>query len=64
VLIAQDRAEAEVAIGDGEISRSVHLRAQESSLRLEALGIDVGLAEALAGVQLAEAADVARADGA
>ncbi len=56
VLIAQDRAEAEVSSNDGEVWRSVYLREASISLRLEALGIEVGLAEALAGVELAQAA--------
>ena len=53
VLIAQDRAEAEVASRDGEVWRSVYLRESGASLRLEALGLELGLAEALAGVELA-----------
>ena len=56
VLIAQDRAEAEVATRDGEVWRSVYLRDSGASLRFEALGIELGLAEALAGVELAAGA--------
>jgi hypothetical protein len=53
VLIAQDRAEAKVATADGEIWRSVVLRDASASLRLDALGLDIPLAEAFAGVDLA-----------
>jgi len=40
VLIAQDRAEAEVATADGEVWRSVVLRDATATLRLDALGLD------------------------
>ena len=52
VPIAQDRAQAEVPTRDGEVWRSVYLRDSGASLRLEALGQEVGLADALAGVGL------------
>jgi Uma2 family endonuclease len=45
VLIAQNRAEAEVSTADGETWRSVILRDAEQSLRLEALGLEIPLAE-------------------
>jgi Uma2 family endonuclease len=49
VLIAQDRAEAEVASRDGDVWRSVILRELAAGLKLDALGLEVGLAEVLAG---------------
>ena len=52
VLIAQDRAEAEVATADGEVWRSVVLRDAAATLRLDALGLDIPLAEVFAGVDL------------
>jgi Uma2 family endonuclease len=52
VLIAQDRAEAEVATADGEVWRSVVLRDASASLHLDALGLDIPLAEVFAGVDL------------
>jgi Uma2 family endonuclease len=64
VLIAQDRAEAEVATRDGEVWRSVFLRAAEARLRLEALGVELELAEAMAGVELAGGAGAVEAGGA
>jgi Uma2 family endonuclease len=63
VLIAQDRAEAEVSSGDGEVWRSVYLRGASAGLRLEALGLEVSLAEALAGVQLGETTAAAAGGG-
>jgi Uma2 family endonuclease len=60
VLIAQDRAEAEVASRDGDVCRSVILRDLTASLKLDALGLEVGLAEVFAGVELPEAAQAAR----
>jgi Uma2 family endonuclease len=64
VLIAQDRAEAEVATRDGAVWRSVFLRDAEARLRLEAPGVELGLVEALAGVELTGAAGAAAAGGA
>lgn len=52
VLIAQDRAEAEVASIEGEVWRSVFLRDRGASLRLEALGLEVPFQEVYAGVDL------------
>jgi Uma2 family endonuclease len=52
VLIAQDRPEAEVATADGEIWRSVVLRDLTGSLRLDALGLEIPLAEIFAGIDL------------
>jgi Uma2 family endonuclease len=52
VLIAQDRAEAEVASSDGEVWRSMFLRDSSAILRLDALGLEIGLTEVLAGVDL------------
>ncbi|MGH6899260.1 MAG: Uma2 family endonuclease [Geminicoccaceae bacterium] len=52
VLVAQDRPEAEVATADGEIWRSVVLRDATASLRLDALGLEIPLAEVFAGVDL------------
>ena len=59
VLIAQDRSEAEVASRDGEVWRSIILRDLAASLKLEALGLEIGLAEIFAGVELADAAQAA-----
>lgn len=52
VLIAQDRAEAEVASVEGDEWRSVFLRDCGAILRLEALGFEVPLQEVYAGVDL------------
>ena len=54
VLIAQDRAEAEVSSGDGEVWRSLYRRDASAVLRLEALGLEVSLGEALGGVELTD----------
>ena len=51
VLIAQNRAEAEVSTADGEAWRSVVLRDAAASLRLEALGVEIPLAEVFAGIE-------------
>jgi Uma2 family endonuclease len=51
VLIAQDRAEAEVASRDGEVWRSVFLRDPAASSRLDALGLEVGLVDAFVGAE-------------
>ena len=59
VLIAQDRAEAEVAARDGEVGRSVFLRDPGAGLRLEALGLEIGLTEVLAGIALTRPAQEA-----
>jgi Uma2 family endonuclease len=59
VLIAQDRSEAEVASRDGEVWRSIILRDLAASLKVEALGLEIGLAEIFAGVELADAAQAA-----
>ena len=59
VLIAQDRAEAEVASRDGEVWHSVILRDLPATLKLDALGLEIGLAKVFAGVELAEAAQAA-----
>jgi Uma2 family endonuclease len=64
VLIAQDRAEAEVSSRDGEVWRSVYLRDVGASLRLGALGVDLTLANALAGVELVGIGAAAGAGGA
>jgi hypothetical protein len=48
-----------VASRDGEVWRSVILRDLTASLKLEALGLEVGLAEILAGVELPDAAQAA-----
>lgn len=53
ILIAQNRAEAEVSTADGETWRSVILRDAAASLRLDALGLKVPLTEVFAGVDLA-----------
>jgi len=53
VLIAQNRAEAEVSTADGEAWRSVILRDATASLRLDALGLEIPLTEVFAGVDLA-----------
>jgi Uma2 family endonuclease len=53
VLIAQNRAEAEVSTADGETWRSVILRDAAASLRLDALGLEIPLAEVFAGIDLA-----------
>jgi Uma2 family endonuclease len=53
VLIAQDRAEAEVATPDGEAWRSIVLRDAAASLRLDGLGLEIPLAEVFAGVSFA-----------
>jgi hypothetical protein len=50
-LIAPNRAEAEVSIADGETWRSVVLRDLAASLRLDALGLEIPLAEVFAGVE-------------
>ena len=52
VLIAQSRAEAEVSTADGETWRSVILRDATASLRIDALDLQIPLAEAFAGVDL------------
>jgi len=59
LLIAQDRAEAEVSSRDGEVWRSLYLRDPGASLRLEALGLEIGLTEVLAGVTLIQPAPAA-----
>lgn len=53
VLISQEAAEAEVASPDGETWRSVVLRDAMASLRLDALGLEIPLAEVFAGVEFA-----------
>lgn len=53
VLISQDALEAEVATADGEIWRSIILRDTVASLRLDALGLEIPLAEVFAGVEFA-----------
>lgn len=53
VLIAQDRIGAEVASAEGDTWRSVHLLDPAASLRLDALGLEIPLAEVFAGVDLA-----------
>jgi Uma2 family endonuclease len=53
VMIAQSRAEAEVSTADGESWRSVVLRDAAASLRLDALGLEIPLAEVFAGVGFA-----------
>jgi Uma2 family endonuclease len=63
VLIAQDRAEAEVSASDGEVWRGVYLRDPGASLRLEALGIELALADALTGVELIGTGAAAGAGG-
>ena len=45
VVVAQDRPEAEVATADGEVWRGVVLRDAAETLRLDALGLDIPLAE-------------------
>ena len=52
VLIAPDRAEAEVATVEGEAWRSVVLRDVAASLPLDALGLEIPMAELLAGVDI------------
>ena len=59
MLIAQDRSEAEVASRAGEVWRSVILRALAAGLKLDTLGLEVGLAEVFAGVELPDAAQAA-----
>jgi Uma2 family endonuclease len=54
VLIAQNRAEAEVSTADGEAWRSVVLRDPSMSLRLDALGFEIPLAEVFAEVRFAD----------
>jgi Uma2 family endonuclease len=54
VLIAQNRAEAEVSTADGEAWRSVVLRDPSMSLRLDALGLEIPLAEVFADVSFAD----------
>jgi len=51
VLIAQGRAGAEVATAEGETWRTVHLLDPGASLRLDALGPEIPLAEVFAGVE-------------
>ena len=53
VLISQEAAEAEVASPEGETWRSIVLRDATASLRLDALGLDIPLAEVFVGVDLA-----------
>jgi Uma2 family endonuclease len=53
VLISQEAAEAEVASPDGETWRSVILRDAAASLRLDALGLEIPLAEVFDGVDFA-----------
>lgn len=53
VIIAQDADGAEVATADGETWRSVHLLDPNASLRLDALGLEIPLAEVFAGVDQA-----------
>ena len=50
VLIAQNRAEAEVSTSDGETWRSIVLRDATASLRLDALGLDIPFTEVFTGV--------------
>jgi Uma2 family endonuclease len=50
VLVAQDRAEAEVASAAGEVWESVHLRDPGALVRLDALGVEIPMGELLAGV--------------
>jgi Uma2 family endonuclease len=52
VLIAQDRAEAEVASAAGEVWQSVHLQDADARLKLDALAIELPLSDLLAGVDL------------
>jgi Uma2 family endonuclease len=53
VLISQEATEAEVSSPDGETWRSVILRDAAASLRLEAVGLEIPLAEVFAGVDFA-----------
>ena len=50
---APGEAEAEVASPDGETWRSIVLHDAAASLRLEALGLEIPLAEVFAGVEFA-----------
>lgn len=53
VIIAQDGSGAEVSTAEGETWRSVHLLDPAAVLRLDALGLEIPLAEVFAGVDLA-----------
>ena len=59
ILIAQNRAEAEVSTAEGETWRSVVLRDVAASLRVDALGLEIPLAEVFAGVEFARQTDQA-----
>ena len=56
ILIAQNRAEAEVSTADGETWRSVVLRDAAASLRPDAFGLEIPLAEVFAGIEFASQA--------